>query len=117
VVIAITKTASLAVLLCFYTIFVFSIHPSFDEFAGMSLEVTDQNQEGVFSSLSRNFEQTIEEINTGDKEGDSSSNADEKSTSSDVPIATSESANLISSNSTTNDGLEKKNQTDFSNQN
>ena len=39
-------------------------------FPGMSFEVTDQNNEGVFSSLSRNFEQTVEEIN----------NADEKST-------------------------------------
>ncbi|MDN5845335.1 MAG: hypothetical protein L0H53_03575 [Candidatus Nitrosocosmicus sp.] len=110
-----TKTVSLAVLLCFYAIFVLSINSSIDEFSGMSLEVTDQSDEGVFSSLSRNFEQTIEEINTGDEKGDSSNNADEKSTSSEVPIATPGSSNLISSNSTTNDDLEKKNQTDISN--
>lgn len=112
------KTVSLAVLLCFYTVFVFSVNQSIDEFAGMSLEVTDQNDQGVFSSLSRNFEQTIEEINTGDEKNtsststDSSSSVDEKSTTSDVPTATSESFDLISSNSTTNDDLEKKNQTD-----
>lgn len=114
-----TKTVSLAVLLCFYAIFVFSINPSIDEFSGMSLEVTDQNDGGVFSSLSRNFEQTIEEINTGDEKSlsstatDSSSSGNEKSTTSDVPTATSESSDLISRNSTTNDDMEKINQTDF----
>ena len=124
-----TKTVTLAVLLCFYAIFVFSINPTIDEFAGMSLEVTDQNDGGVFSSLSRNFEQTIEEINAGDEKRDSSSNTDEKSRSStstdssssgdeksitsNVPTMTPESSDLASSNSTTNDDLEKKNQTDF----
>ncbi len=122
-----TKTVSLAVLLCFYAIFVFSINPSIDEFAGMSLEVTNQNDGGVFSSLSRNFEQTIEEINAGDEKSDSSINTDEKSRSStatessssgneksitsNIPTATTESSDLVSSNSTTNDDLEKKNQT------
>ncbi len=125
------KTISLAVLLCFYTIFVFSINPSIDEFAGMSLEVTDQNDEGVFSSLSRNFEQTIEEINTGDEKGDSSSSSEKESTSStstdstsnvgergttsDIPITTSDPSNPISNNSTTNDDLENNNQTNFNN--
>ena len=33
----------------------------------MSYEVTDQNNEGVFSSLSRNFDKTLEEINSDDK--------------------------------------------------
>ena len=108
-----TKTVTLAVLLCFYAIFVFSINPTIDEFAGMSLEVTDQNDGGVFSSLSRNFEQTIEEINAGDEKSDSSSNTDEKSITSNVPTTTPESSDLASSNSTTNDDLEKKNQTDF----
>lgn len=110
-----TKPVSLAVLLCFYAFFVFSFNPSIDKFAGMSLEVTDQNDEGVFSSLSRNFEQTIEEINTGDEKSDSSSNTDEKSITSNVPTTTSESSDLVSSNSTTNDDLKNKNQTDFNN--
>ena len=44
---------------------------------------------------------------------DSSNNADEKSTASNVPIAAFESSNLISSNSTTTDDLGKNNQTDF----
>ena len=60
-----------------------------DDFLGMSIEVTDQKNEGVFSSLSRNFDQTVEEINSADEKStsstsstDSSNSADEKSTSS-----------------------------------
>ena len=117
-----THSLSLAVILCFYVIFTFSINPLMDDFLGMSIEVTDQNNEGVFSSLSRNFEQTIEEINSANEKStsssssttsDSSSNsADEKSTTSKAPIAASESSNLASNNSTKADDLGKKNQTD-----
>jgi hypothetical protein len=132
-----TNSLSLAVLLCFYVIFAFSINPLMDNFLGMSIEVTDQNNEGVFSSLSRNFEQTIEEINSADEKSssssdsssnsadekssssssssssDSSSNsADEKSTASKAPIAASESSNLASNNSTKVNDFVKKNQTD-----
>ncbi len=91
-----------------------------DDFLGMSIEVTDQKNEGVFSSLSRNFDQTVEEINSADEKStsstsstDSSNSADEKSIVSNVPIAAFESSNLISSNSTTTDDLGKNNQTDF----
>jgi hypothetical protein len=102
-----------------------------DDFLGMSIEVTDQKNEGVFSSLSRNFDQTVEEINGADEKStsstdssnsadekstsstDSSNSADEKSTASNVPIAAIESSNLISSNSTTTDDLGKNNQTNF----
>ena len=142
-----TQSLSLAVLLCFYVIFVFSINPFMTNFPGMSFEVTDQNNEGVFSSLSRNFDQTVEKINNADEKSttssstspssstdssnnadeksttssstspssstDSSNNADEKSTASNVPIAAFESSNLISSNSTTTDDLEKNNETGF----
>ena len=130
-----TQSLSLAVLLCFYVIFAFSINPFMNDFLGMSVEVTDQNNEGVFSSLSRNFEQTVEEINSADKESttststdssdsadkesttststDSSDSADKESTASDVPIAAFESSNLVSSNSTSADDLGKNNQTDF----
>jgi len=106
-----------------------------DDFLGMSIEVTDQNNEGVFSSLSRNFDQTVEEINSADEESttssssdssnnaneesttssssDSSNNANEESTASDVPVAAFESSNLINSNSTTADNLGINNRTDF----
>ncbi len=119
------QSLSLAVLLGFYLIFVFSINPFITNFPGMSFEVTDQNNEGVFSSLSRNFEQTVEQINNADEKSttsttpssssstDSSNNADEKRTASNVPIAAFESTNLISSNSTTTDDLEKNNETGF----
>ncbi len=130
-----TQSLSLAVLLCFYVIFAFSINPFLGNFPGMSFEVTDQNNEGVFSSLSRNFEQTVEEINSADEKStpststdssnsadekstpststDSSNSADEKSTTSNVPIAAIESSNLISRNSTTTDDLGTNNETDF----
>lgn len=113
------KNVSLAVLFCFYTIFIFSIIPFMDEFPGMSYEVTDQNDEGVFSSLSRNFEQTIEDINSGDEKSttttstDTPNSGDEKSSTADVPKTPSESSNLVSSNSTKPDDLGKKNQSGF----
>ena len=113
------KNVSLAVLFCFYTIFIFSIIPFMDELPGMSYEVTDQNDEGVFSSLSRNFEQTIEDINSGDEKSttptstDASNSGDEKSSTADVPKTTAESSNLIGSNSTKLDDLGNKNQSDF----
>ena len=91
-----TQSLSLTVLLCLYVIFAFSINPFMNDFIGMSIEVTDQNNEGVFSSLSRNFEQTVQEINSGD----------EKSSPS----------NSIGSNSTATGDLEKKNQTDVNQQ-
>lgn len=114
-----TRSLSLTVLLCFYVIFAFSINPYLDNFPGMSFEVTDQNNEGVFSSLSRNFEQTVEEINSADEKSttststDSSNSADEKSTASNVPISAIESSNLISRNSTTTGDLGTNNETDF----
>ena len=128
------KSLSLALLLCFYVIFAFSINPFMDDFLGMSIEVTEQKNEGVFSSLSRNFDQTVEEINGADEKStsltdsststdekstsstpstDSSTSADEENTASNVPIAAIESSNLISSNSTTTDDLGKNNQTNF----
>src|SRR6185503_16621307 len=92
-----TNSLSLAVLLCFYVIFAFSINPLMDNFLGMSIEVTDQNNEGVFSSLSRNFEQTIEEINSADEK--SSSSSDSSSNSADEKSSSSSSSSDSSSNS------------------
>ena len=96
---------SLAVILCFNSMFVFSINPFMYDFPGTSFEVTGQNNEGVFSSLSRNFEQTIEEINS----------ADEKSNTVDIPDTTAESSSLDSNNSTTTDDVGKKNQSGLNN--
>jgi hypothetical protein len=129
-----TQSLSLTVLLCLYVIFAFSINPFMNDFIGMSIEVTDQNNEGVFSSLSRNFEQTVQEINSGDEKSttstststDSSSNSgDEKSTTSTSTSTDSSSnsgdeksspSNSIGSNSTATGDLEKKNQTDVNQQ-
>ena len=61
----------------------------------MSYEVTDQNNEGVFSSLSRNFDKTLEEINSEDKS--QSSNDKDSSTNTantiDEPIDQDSSTN------------------------
>jgi hypothetical protein len=96
---------SLAVILCFNSMFVFSINPFTYDFPGTSFEVTGQNNEGVFSSLSRNFEQTIEEINS----------ADEKSNIVDIPDTTAESSSLDSNNSTITDDLANRNQSGLNN--
>ena len=103
--------------------FVFSVNPFMYDFPETSYEVTGQNNEGVFSSLSRNFEQTIEEINREDKKNTAttqsdSSNAepeDEKSDTVDVPDTTAESPSLESNNSSTTDDLGNKNQSSLNN--
>src|SRR6478735_1572024 len=103
-----THSLSLAVLLCFYVIFAFSINPLMDDFLGMSIEVTDQNNEGVFSSLSRNFEQTIQEINSADEKStsssssSSSSSSDSSSSSSDSSSSSSDSSSNSADDKSTN---------------
>jgi hypothetical protein len=63
---------SLSILLSFtITFFV-------NQFPGNSYEVTDQNNEGIFSSLSRNFDKTIADINDDDKSDSSTSTQDDK---------------------------------------
>ena len=112
---------SLAVIFCFYTLFVFSINPFVYDFPGTSFEVTGQNNEGVFSSLSRNFEQTIEEINSADEkntattQSDSSNTEDVESNTVDVPDTAAESSSLDSNNSTTTDDVGNKNQSGLNN--
>ena len=46
-------------------------------FPAISYEVTNQNNEGIFSSLSRNFDKTLEHINSGDKSAAASSDTDD----------------------------------------
>lgn len=52
-----------------------------NQFPGISYEVTDQNSEGIFSSLSRNFDKTLEHINSGDKSTTTISDNDDKKAS------------------------------------
>jgi len=52
-----------------------------NQFPGISYEVTDQNSEGIFSSLSRNFDKTLEHINSGDKSATTTSDNDDKKAS------------------------------------
>lgn len=114
-----TPGLSLSVLLYFFVITAFSINPYKGDSFATSIEVTDQNSEGVFSSLSRNFEQTIKDINSGDEQTSSSSSSespnsgDEKGSSDDDPNTATESSNAINSNSTTTNDLQISNQTDL----
>ena len=115
------NNVSLAVIFCFYTLFVFSTNPFMVDFPGTSYEVTDQNNVGVFSSLSRNFEQTIEEINSADEkntattQSDSSNTEDAEGNTVDVPDTTAESSSLDSNNITTTDDMGNKNQSGLNN--
>ena len=87
----------------FFTIFsIFNYPPIF------SYEVTDQNNEGVFSSLSRNFDKTLEDINSDDKslgvnDKDSSAstaNSDDESDDKDSSASTANSDDESLKNST-----------------
>ena len=101
--------------------FVFSINLFMYDFPGPSFEILGQNNEGVFSSLSRNFEQTIEEINSADEkntattQSDSSNTDDEDSSTVDVPDTPDESSSLDSSNSTTTEDFRNINQSSLNN--
>ena len=115
-------TVSLAVIFCFYAMFVFSINLFMYDFPGPSFEIQGQNNEGVFSSLSRNFEQTIEEINSADEKntattqsGSSNTDDGEDSSTVDVSDTTDESSSLDSNNSTTTEDFSNKNQSSLNN--
>lgn len=115
-------TVSLAVIFCFYAMFVFSINLFMSDFPGPSFEILGQNNEGIFSSLSRNFEQTIEEINSADEKntattqsGSSNPDDEEDSSTVDVSDTTDESSSLDSNNSTTTEDFSNKNQSSLNN--
>ena len=80
----------------------------------MSYEVTDQNNEGVFSSLSRNFDKTLEEINSEDQsqssnDKDSSSNTantDEELLQNSTLASDPQNSNLEILNSSNTEDLE-----------
>ncbi|WP_415312635.1 hypothetical protein [Candidatus Nitrosocosmicus sp. FF01] len=107
----ILSTASIGLLL------IFSVS---DNFLVLSYEVTDQNNEGVFSSLSRNFDKTLEEINSDDKSQSSehqdspsnTANTDDDSEHQDSPSNTANTDDdLLQQNSTL--AAESQNSTDI----
>lgn len=69
------------ILLSLSILFSFTITFFVNQFPGNSYEVTDQNNEGIFSSLSRNFDKTIADINADDKSDSSATSQDDKKTS------------------------------------
>ena len=95
----ILSTASIGLL------FIFSVSNSF---LVLSYEVTDQSNEGVFSSLSRNFDKTLEEINSDDKSQSSNdqdtpsntANPDDDSNDQDTPSNTANPDDDLLQNST-----------------
>jgi hypothetical protein len=64
----------------------------------LAYEVTDQNSEGVFSSLSRNFDKTLEEINNDEK----SIGSDDQDSSANTANSNDESDDQDSSANTAN---------------
>ncbi|MGD9673896.1 MAG: hypothetical protein AB7U98_10520 [Candidatus Nitrosocosmicus sp.] len=90
-----------------------------DNFLVLSYEVTDQNNEGVFSSLSRNFDKTLEEINSDDKSQSSehqdspsnTANTDDDSKDQDSPSDTANTDDDFLQNSTL--AAESQNSTDI----
>jgi hypothetical protein len=91
-----------------------------NNFLVLSYEVTDQNNEGVFSSLSRNFDKTLEEINSDDKSQSSddqdspsnTANTDDDSDDQDSPSNTANTDDdLLQQNSTL--AAESQNSTDI----
>jgi hypothetical protein len=83
---------------------------------GTSYEVTDQNNEGTFSSLSRNFDKTLEHINSddnsavaADEDKDDNKVSDKQDDGPDVlnPESTTQNNNLLrDSNETRADTIE-----------
>jgi len=54
-----------------------------NQFPSFSYEITDQGSQGIFSSLSRNFDKTLENINSADKSGSSSDGGEDNRKVSD----------------------------------
>ena len=86
---------TLAIVLGFYISFNFALNLYSLTSPNLSFEVTEQNTGGTFSSLSRNFDQTIDNIND-----------DENSTgtTNDAESSTGTTNDAESSTGTTNDG-------------
>ena len=109
----------ITVFLCMFTFFTIS-YTSFNHSTILSYEVTDQNSEGVFSSLSRSFDETLDEINNNDndatveEQGSSSNTANanegEQGSSSNTANA-NEGEQGSSSNTANSDSLENFNKT------
>ena len=116
-------TISLGIILSCCITFNINYNPHWNNFLTLSFEVTDQKNEGIFSSLSRDFEKTIEEINNDEgssntpndnnnDEGSSNTpndnNNDENSTR--LSVSALDSPDVLNSNSSSFDNLQDKNQ-------
>ena len=74
-----------------------------------SYEVTDQNSEGVFSSLSRDFDKTIEEINNNDISKESEDQDTPSQTPTSTPTSTPNSNEKILNSTSTSDTASSNN--------
>ena len=116
-------TISIGIILGFCITFNINYNPYWNNFLSLSFEVTEQKDEGIFSSLSRNFEKTIEEINNDEgssntpndnnnDEGSSNTpndnNNDENSTR--LSVSALDSPDVLNSNSSSFDNQQDKNQ-------
>jgi hypothetical protein len=92
---------TLAIVLGFYISFNFALNLYSLTSPNLSFEVTEQNTGGTFSSLSRNFDQTIDNIN--DDENSTGTTNDESSTGTTNDESSTGTTNDESSTGTTND--------------
>lgn len=77
----------------------------------LSYEVTDQNSEGVFSSLSRDFDKTIEEISNNDNREESGDQDTPTSTSTNTQNSNERILNSTSTPDTTSSNNDVSNST------
>ena len=93
----------ITVFLCMFTFFTIS-YTSFIHSTILSYEVTDQNSEGVFSSLSRSFDETLDEINKNDndaaveEQGSSSNTANSDSLANSNKTSSAQNSNPQNTN-------------------
>ena len=93
---------TLAIVLGFYISFNFALNLYSLTSPNLSFEVTEQNTGGTFSSLSRNFNQTIDNIND-DENSTGTTNDAESSTGTTNDESPQEQLMMESSTGTTND--------------
>jgi hypothetical protein len=77
----------------------------------LSYEVTDQNSEGVFSSLSRDFDKTIEEISNNDNREEAGNQDTPTSTSTNTQNSNERILNSTSTPDTTSSNNDVSNTT------
>ena len=94
---------TLAIVLGFYISFNFALNLYSLTSPNLSFEVTEQNTGGTFSSLSRNFDQTIDNINDDENSTGTTNDAESSTGTTNDAESSTGTTNDESSTGTTND--------------